>query len=303
MNGRLYDPLLSMMLSPDNNIQMPQSLQNFNRYSYCLNNPLKYYDPTGEFVESLAFGIAGGAANLVFNARNIDSFGEGVRQQAIGTQKFFKRLQEVNPDLVIENCASGGQRIEPMMCSLSALSSFSDAHENITIPIIAASMHRLLPCRQNQIWAVLRADVDDKRIGYVLSGGMLGRLCLSGDLVKFNDAQMAIVKKALNFYLKLVPVLKNGVTDIKGTANKSRAFPTGCQIVERLRRDGKELMLAFHAFNRVEQVVEYHLPEGKWELVDSFNIAGTGDIEVTAEKVVLKNAAEFSGHVLLLRKI
>lgn len=234
---------------------------------------------------------------------NIDSFGEGVRQQAIGTQKFFKRLKEVNPDLVIENCASGGQRIEPMMCSLSALSSFSDAHENITIPIIAASMHRLVPCRQNQIWAVLRADVDDKRIGYVLSGGMLGRLCLSGDLVKFNDAQMAIVKKALNFYLKLVPVLKNGITDIKGTANKSRAFPTGCQIVERLRRDGKELMLAFHAFNQVEQVVEYHLPEGKWELVDSFNIAETGDIEVTAEKVVLKNAAEFSGHVLLLRKI
>ena len=89
MNGRLYDPLLSMMLSPDNNIQMPQSLQNFNRYSYCLNNPLKYYDPTGEFVESLAFGIAGGAANLVFNARNIDSFGEAALLFGVGFVKGF----------------------------------------------------------------------------------------------------------------------------------------------------------------------------------------------------------------------
>lgn len=89
MNGRMYDPLLSMMLSPDNNIQIPQLSQSFNRYSYCLNNPLKYYDPTGEFVESIAFGVAGGAANLVFNARNIDSFGEAALLFGVGFVKGF----------------------------------------------------------------------------------------------------------------------------------------------------------------------------------------------------------------------
>lgn len=89
MNGRLYDPLMSMMLSPDNNIQIPQSSQNFNRYSYCLNNPLKYYDPTGEWVESVVFGIVGGAANLVFNARNIDSFGEAALLFGVGFVKGF----------------------------------------------------------------------------------------------------------------------------------------------------------------------------------------------------------------------
>ncbi|MBQ9789857.1 MAG: alpha-galactosidase [Lentisphaeria bacterium] len=234
---------------------------------------------------------------------NADSNGEGVRLQAIASQNFFKRLQEVNPDLVIENCASGGQRIEPLMCSLTALSSFSDAHELVTIPIIAASMHRLLPCRQNQIWAVLRAEADDKRLGYVLSGGMLGRICLSGDIVKFNEAQMAIVKKALNFYLKLVPTLKDGISDIKGDFSKSRAFPIGCQIVERVRRDGKELMLAFHAFNRPQQTIEYRLPEGTWRLSDKFSIADTGEIEVKDGKVILHNAAEFSGHVLLFERV
>lgn len=89
MNGRLYDPLLSRMLSPDNNIQMPKSSQNFNRYSYCLNNPLKYYDPTGEWVESIAFGVAGGAANLVLNAKNIDSFGEAALLFGVGFVKGF----------------------------------------------------------------------------------------------------------------------------------------------------------------------------------------------------------------------
>ena len=48
MNGRLYDPLLGRFLSTDNFVQEPGSTQSFNRYSYCLNNPLKYNDPDGE---------------------------------------------------------------------------------------------------------------------------------------------------------------------------------------------------------------------------------------------------------------
>jgi len=50
MNGRMYDPLLGRMLSPDNYVQAPGNSQNFNRYSYCLNNPLIYTDPSGEFI-------------------------------------------------------------------------------------------------------------------------------------------------------------------------------------------------------------------------------------------------------------
>ena len=48
MNGRLYDPKLRRFLQPDNNIQDPFNTQNYNRYSYVLNNPLKYNDPSGE---------------------------------------------------------------------------------------------------------------------------------------------------------------------------------------------------------------------------------------------------------------
>ena len=48
MNGRLYDPLVCRFLSTDNFVQEPLNSQNFNRYSYCLNNPLKYTDPSGE---------------------------------------------------------------------------------------------------------------------------------------------------------------------------------------------------------------------------------------------------------------
>lgn len=50
MNARLYDPLLGRFLSPDPFVQSPWETQSFNRYSYALNNPLKYTDENGEWV-------------------------------------------------------------------------------------------------------------------------------------------------------------------------------------------------------------------------------------------------------------
>ena len=47
MNGRCYDPVMSSFLSVDAYVQSPDNSQNFNRYAYCLNNPLKYTDPSG----------------------------------------------------------------------------------------------------------------------------------------------------------------------------------------------------------------------------------------------------------------
>ena len=47
MNGRMYDPYLGRFLSVDPVIQSTTNSQAFNGYSYCLNNPLRYSDPTG----------------------------------------------------------------------------------------------------------------------------------------------------------------------------------------------------------------------------------------------------------------
>ena len=59
MNARLYDPLLGRFLSPDPYVQAPDFTQNFNRYSYALNNPLRYTDESGEFVLTTMLTVAG----------------------------------------------------------------------------------------------------------------------------------------------------------------------------------------------------------------------------------------------------
>ena len=47
MNARLYDPIIASFLSPDNEVTDPENPQNYNRFSYALNNPLRYTDPSG----------------------------------------------------------------------------------------------------------------------------------------------------------------------------------------------------------------------------------------------------------------
>ncbi len=49
MNGRIYDPKLGRFLQADPIVQAPKNSQSLNRYSYVLNNPLSYTDPSGYF--------------------------------------------------------------------------------------------------------------------------------------------------------------------------------------------------------------------------------------------------------------
>lgn len=47
MNGRVFDPSIGRFLTPDLLLEDPINGQNYNRYSYVLNNPTNFTDPTG----------------------------------------------------------------------------------------------------------------------------------------------------------------------------------------------------------------------------------------------------------------
>jgi len=96
MNGRMYAcppnggiPVLGRFLSPDSYVQAPDFTQSFNRYSYCLNNPLIYTDPDGEFWHLIIGAAIGGTINWAthgckFNAKGLGYFGVGALAGALG---------------------------------------------------------------------------------------------------------------------------------------------------------------------------------------------------------------------------
>jgi RHS repeat-associated protein len=82
MNARLYDPALGRFLSPDPYVQEMEFSQNFNRYSYCLNNPLRYTDPNGKFILRALLGLAGTIMSPFIFIGNLLS-GQSVKNSAI----------------------------------------------------------------------------------------------------------------------------------------------------------------------------------------------------------------------------
>lgn len=57
--ARYYDPSIGRVISPDTIVPNPANPQSLNRYSYCLNNPLKYIDPSGHGETWLGTGTIG----------------------------------------------------------------------------------------------------------------------------------------------------------------------------------------------------------------------------------------------------
>ena len=62
LNSRYYDPATRRFISADMGFDEGASFTGFNLYVYCANNPVNFYDPTGEFlISTLLICVAAGA--------------------------------------------------------------------------------------------------------------------------------------------------------------------------------------------------------------------------------------------------
>ncbi len=86
MNGRVFDPVVARFLSPDPFMQDFGNTQNHNSYSYCLNNPLKYTDPSGyNFIDALETGIRMFLNSVSIPARLLSGGTEWLNDKINGT--------------------------------------------------------------------------------------------------------------------------------------------------------------------------------------------------------------------------
>lgn len=190
-----------------------------------------------------------------------DSLGEGLRENIEVSKEFIKKIKDEIPEIVIENCASGGHRLEPAMMRLMSMASFSDAHECEEMPILAANLHRTILPRQSQIWAVIRKNDTLKRISYSLVTTFLGRMCFSGDVIELSNEKWSFIENGMEFYKKIVPIIKDGFSYRYGTKISSYRHPEGWQVVVRVGNNN-EAYVTIHTFNGIlPQYIKIKLPD------------------------------------------
>lgn len=240
--------------------------------------------------------------NIGIGVDGAESLGEGLRQHLDGVVAFFQRLRAEIPDLVIENCASGGQRLEPRMMGLTSMSSFSDAHECREIPIIAANLHRLMLPRQSQIWAVLRAKADLRRTVYLLAGGFLGRLCISGDFATLRPKQRELLDQAIALYKRVAPIISRGQSRRFGPEVQSYRHAEGWQAVVRVGSTGKQALIVAHTFAKPGQTtLSIPLPTGKWKVADTL-LEKSGGVSLAKGELQWQPKGQWAAAVVLLTR-
>lgn len=189
-----------------------------------------------------------------------EGMGENLRQKVLATQSFFKEMKREIPDLVIENCSSGGHRLEPSFMELASMASFSDAHECLSLPIIAANVQRVIKPSQSQIWAVMRAKDSDERLWYSICATFLGRMGLSGDVYDLSDHQWDILDKGMDFYRKVSDIIRDGKTTVISCSADSYNEPAGSQLV--IRELGNKALIVYHRFEKSNDLEKYAAEQG-----------------------------------------
>lgn len=231
--------------------------------------------------------------------------GEGLRQHLEGVQAFFRKIRRELPGIVIENCSSGGHRLEPSMQALCDMGSFSDAHETVEIPIISANLHRLILPRQTQVWAVIKPEDSIQRIRYSLASTFLGRMVISGDVKHMDPAQMHELLEAQRLYRKAVPVIRKGRSRLYRKLNKAWRTPKGWQVAVRAGLGEAEgmLLVVAHRFGGESAQLQASLPQGNWSLKAALNPPADLSIAPESTTISFTSPSPYSGHVLLLEQV
>ncbi|MFD7509827.1 glycoside hydrolase family 36 protein [Streptomyces sp. NPDC059853] len=137
--------------------------------------------------------------------------GAGLLGHARAYQAWLRGVLERHPGLVIENCASGGMRMDGSSLALVQLQSTSDQQDFLRYPPIAAAAPTAVPPEQGAVWAYPQPEFSEDAVAFTLAGALLGRVHLSGHLDRMDPGRFALVREAVEVYKGLRAELPGAV--------------------------------------------------------------------------------------------
>ena len=142
---------------------------------------------------------------------NADSFGEGLLGHERAYLHWLDGIFEKYPDLVIENCSSGGLRMDYAMLSRYSIQSTSDTEDYVTYSTIAANAPAALTPEQAAIWSYPLRQGDDEEVIFNMVNAMLLRIHQSGHLAELDAGRFILVKEGIAYYKEIREKLRTGL--------------------------------------------------------------------------------------------
>jgi alpha-galactosidase len=134
---------------------------------------------------------------------NADSFGDGLLEHERAYLRWLDAVFARYPDLIIENCSSGGLRMDYAMLSRYSIQSTSDVEDYRYYATIAANAPSVLTPEQAAVWSYPLADGDDEQTIFNMVNAMMLRIHQSGHLAEINPSGKKLVKEGIRVYKRM----------------------------------------------------------------------------------------------------
>lgn len=139
-----------------------------------------------------------------------DSCADAIREHYLCLYEWYQEIFRKHPDLVIENCGSGGQRMDYGMLKILSLQSTSDQTDYIYNSYIAANVASAVAPEQAGMWVYPYED-NREHVIYNMVNGLLLRPYLSGMVWKMGKESMDLMREGVSLYKAIREDVKNGV--------------------------------------------------------------------------------------------
>lgn len=143
--------------------------------------------------------------------QNADSVGEGLLEHERAYIRWLRGVFSRHPELIIENCSSGGMRIDYQMLSCHSIQSTSDQEDYRKYCTIAANSPAALTPEQSAIWSYPKTGGNREEAVFNMVNAMLLRIHQSGHLAYIDEERRNLVKEAIDVYRTIRADIKTAV--------------------------------------------------------------------------------------------
>ncbi|MBQ1538324.1 MAG: alpha-galactosidase [Ruminococcus sp.] len=140
-----------------------------------------------------------------------DSFGDGLLGHERAYLKWLDGVWQRHPDLIIENCSSGGMRIDYAMLSRYSIQSTSDQDDYRRYCTIAANAPLALTPEQAAVWSYPMCGRDREEVVFNMVNAMLLRIHQSGHLANIEPESRELVKQGIEVYKSIRQDIREAV--------------------------------------------------------------------------------------------